>query len=246
MSLNNQDENLIQKIIGFLKKNSVVILISFILAIILTVLLYRPLYQGIPLSNFNFGLDQKVSKTVLPIDSDLKEILNGVLQLPFDRHKLCLVNKNAFRFFHADSNSLGVPFTFYTDDLNKSDFGKNNKLGAMAIRLYYYDGFSVDQIYREFNSPKGDCLQLETKKIKGYASSTIEYSYLGLARLEELNLGDGKKVSIMRSVVGGYEVDTSNSSAYIIFRWQFFLVTFIILFSMFFNIVPFFFPRKKK
>jgi hypothetical protein len=244
MNLNNQDENLKQNITGFFKKNSV-ILTSLILAFIITGFLYWPLYQKIPLNNSNFGVNQEVSKIELPLGDDLKEILNGNLGLPLNRHELCLVNRNGFRFFHADSNSPGVPFTFYTDDLNKSDFGKNNKLGSMAIHLYYHNGLLEDQVYRELNSPKY-CLQLETKKLREYASSTIEYRYLGLARLEELNLGEKKKVSIIRNIVGGYFIDTSNSSAYIIFRWKFFLVTFVILFGIFLKTARYLLSRKKK
>ncbi|OHA83530.1 MAG: hypothetical protein A2937_00270 [Candidatus Yonathbacteria bacterium RIFCSPLOWO2_01_FULL_47_33b] len=242
MISNNQDEQALQRTaIGSGNSKSLIILISATLALVLTTFLYWPVYQRFPLDGFSIGIDQEINKIDLPIGEDIKEILNGSLYLPFNKHEMCLVNKNSFRFFHADSNSPGVPFTFYTDDLNKSDFGKSNKLGSMAVRLYYQNGLSVDEIYREFNSPQ-KCFQLETKKLKEYASSTIEYSYLGLARMEELNLDGGRKISVVRNLVGGYAIDTSSSSIYIRARLVFFLATFLALSFVFFKLITLIIP----
>jgi len=158
--------------------------------------------------------------------------LSGSIQLPLDRHELCLKNRNGFHFIHADSDSPGVPFVFYTNDLNQHEFGKVNKLGAMAITFYYQDNSSETLLYREFKQQKG-CVKLEVLKLRKYASSTIEYSYVGLKRMEKLDLGKNGKLAILRSLVKGYYIDTSKSSVFIIARWKFFLSTFAVLFGFF-------------
>ena len=172
----------------------------------------------------------------MPLGEDIGEILDRSIQLPENRHELCLKNRNGFHFIHADSNSPGVPFLFYTSDLNKNEFGKVNKLGAMAVNLYYRDSSAKDLLYREFGQSRG-CLTLETTKLKNYASSTIEYSYVGLNQQAELDLGDQGRLAIFRSLVGGYFIDTSKSSVYIVARWEFFLLTFVTLFGILYTII---------
>ena len=203
---------------------------AFLFAFGLTVFLYWPIYQKIPLGNQTVNIDQEVSRLDLSLNEDIKEILDRSIQLPPDRHELCLKNKNGFHFIHADSNSPGAPFLFYTDDLNQDDFGKVNKLGAMGINFYYQDNSSEVLLYREFGQPR-ECSTLGTSKLKNYASSTIEYSYMGLNRLEEFDLEGQGKLVILRSIVGGYFIDTSKSSVYIVARWEFFLLTLLVLFA---------------
>jgi len=127
---------------------------AFLFAFGLTVFLYWPIYQKIPLGNQTVNIDQEVSRLDLSLNEDIKEILDRSIQLPPDRHELCLKNKNGFHFIHADSNSPGAPFLFYTDDLNQDDFGKVNKLGAMGINFYYQDNSSEVLLYRELGQPR--------------------------------------------------------------------------------------------
>jgi len=209
---------------------------AFLLALGLTVFLYWPIYQKIPLINQTSNIDQEVNRLDLPLGEDIREILDRSIQLPSNRHELCLRNANGFHFIHADSNSPGITFSFYTNDLNQNDFGKTNKLGAMGINIYYQDNSSGVLLYREFDQPK-KCMILETAKLKNYASSTIEYSYAGLNMQAELDLGERGKLVVFRSVVGGYFIDTSRSSAYITARWEFFLLTLVILFGILLTIM---------
>ena len=212
-----------------MKKYLLKLTISFLLALGLTVFLYFPIYQKVSLSNQTSSTDQEISKLDLPLGEDIREILGGYIQLPLDRHKLCLKNNNGFQFIHADSYSPGIPFYFYTDNLNQHDFGKTNKLGAMAIRFYYKDNSSEILLYSGAGDPK-TCLKLEIAKLKKYASSTIEYSYIGLKRLEKIDTGGQGKLAILRSIVRGYFIDTSKSSVIIVARWEFFLATLVSLF----------------
>lgn len=221
-----------------MKKFVLKVIIAFILALVLTVALYWPIYQRVPISNQKTNVDQEVSRLDLPLGEDIRDILDRSIQLPIDRHELCLKNRNGFHFFHSDSNSPGVPFVFYTDDLNQQEYGKANKLGAMDINFYYQDGTSEVLLYREFGWPM-ECQKLETVKLKKYASSTIEYSYVGLNRLEELDLGENGKIALLRSIVGGYFIDTSKSSVLIIARWEYFLWTLGILFGFIFAAIKY-------
>lgn len=198
--------------------------IVFSLSLGITVFLYWPLYQKILLSNPRSNIDKEVNKIVLPLSDEVKEILDRKIDLPLNRHELCLKNQNGFHFIHSDSNISGAPFIFYTDDLNRQDYGKKVKLGAMAINLYYKNNLLKDEDYREFGQPK-KCIILDAEKLKNYASSTIEYSYAGLNKLFEIDLGALGKLSCESPIVGGYFIDTTESSAYIIARWNFFLLT---------------------
>lgn len=219
-----------------MKKHLLKPAVAFFLALGLTVFMYWPVYQKISLSNQTSNIDQEVSRLDLPLGEDIKEILDRSIQLPQNRHKLCLKNRNGFHFIHADSNSPGVPFLFYTNDLNQNEFGKVNKLGAMAVNLYYRDNSAKDLLYREFGQPR-ECLTLEATKLKNYSSSTIEYSYVGLNQQAELDLGDQGRLAIFRSLVGGYFIDTSKSSVYIVARWEFFLLTLITLFGILYTVI---------
>lgn len=212
-------------------------LLSFFPALGLTVFLYWPIYQNVPLDDLTSNLDQEVRALDLPLEKDIKEILNRSIQLPQNRHELCLKNENGFYFIHTDSNSPGIPFNFFTNDLNQDNFGKTHKLGAMGITFYYQDNSKENMNYREFGWPK-KCIVLETSKLKNYfASSTIEYSYMGLNRLEEFDLGEQGKLRIGRPIARGYFIDTSKSSVYIIARWKFFILTFIALFGIIFGVI---------
>ena len=213
-------------------------MVASVLALAVTIFLYWPIYQKIQLNDQSSNVDQEVRRLNLPLGEDIKEILDRGIQLPLDRHEICLENRNRFHFFHSDSNSLGVPFMFYTNDLNQNNFGKINKLAAMGITFYYQDYTSENLLYREFGSSK-ECNRLEIEKLNKYASSTIEYSYVGLNRLEELDLGENGKLAILRSIVGGYFIDTSKSSLLIVARWEFFLLTFVILLGLFFTAIKY-------
>lgn len=210
--------------------------IALFLALGLTVFMYWPVYQKILLSNQTSNIDKEVSRLDLQLKEDIKEILDRSIQLPPNRHELCLKNRNGFHFIHADSNSSGVPFIFYTNDLNQNEFGKVNKLGAMAVNLYYEDNFPKDSLYREFGYPR-ECITLEATKLKNYSSSTVEYSYVDLNKQTDLDLGDQGRLAVFRSIVGGYSIDTSKSSIYIVARWEFFLLTFITLFGILFTVI---------
>lgn len=202
--------------------------VAIMMAIAITAYLYWPIYRTVRLNDVNSNIDSEVSRLDLPINEEIKEILDRKIDLPRNRHELCLKNMNGFHFIHADSNTLGVPFHFYTNDLNLEDFGHKNKLGAMAIYLFFQDGLLRDEIYSEFGQPR-KCIILDNQKLKRFASSTVEYSFIGLNRLEELPVGSGEKLWLQRPIVGGYSVDTTKSSLYIVARWNFLVLTFIAL-----------------
>ncbi len=101
---------------------------AFLLAPGLTILLYWPPYQKIPLGNYTSNIDSEINRLDLPLGEEVKEILDRKVDLPKDRHELCLKNKNKFYFIHADSNTPGTPFLFYTNDLNQNDFGKKMQI----------------------------------------------------------------------------------------------------------------------
>jgi hypothetical protein len=208
-------------------------LIKYIIILLLTFginfYLYWPIYKKIPLKNpESKNIDEIVKTLDLPIKEEIKEILNKKIDLPTNRHKLCLKNKNGFYLIHADSKQ---PLIFYTQDLNQSDFGKEVKLGAMAIKLSYQNNLPEDEIYREFGQPE-KCIILDIEKLKNYASSTVEYSYTTINKQEELDLGQEGKISIQRKMTGGYYIETAKSSIYIIARWQYFILTFIGIYSI--------------
>lgn len=213
------------------KRDRLKLLIACLLALILTIFLYWPLYQKIPLDNSKSSINTEISTLSLPLGEDIREILDRKIDLPNDRHELCLKNENKVYLLHADSNTPGVPFIFATDDIARQDYGKQNNIGAMAIDLYYNNSLSKNDYYREVGQPRL-CVKLDTNKLQDYASSTIVYRHVGLNRLEELDLGTQGKLRIMRSIVGGSFIDTSNSSAYIIARWQFFFITLVVLFTV--------------
>jgi len=51
--------------------------------------------------------------------------------------------------------------------------------------------------------------------------------------MEELNLGDQGKIQLLRKIVGGYFIDTSDSRAYISARWLLFVSTLVVLWMLF-------------
>lgn len=212
-----------------MKKFILKLIITFIPALAITVFLYWPVYQRVPLTNRTLNLNAEVNKLKLDIDEDIKEILVNSIQLPFARHELCLKNRNGFHFIHADSNMSGVPFFFYTDDLNQNDYGRKYQLGAMAISFYYTDGTSDSLLYREFKAPI-KCETLSLSQLNKYASSTIEYRYANLDTFNELDIGDKGKITMVRPIVGGFFIDSSKTFLIIIARWKFFVITFLILF----------------
>ncbi|MEK7125510.1 MAG: hypothetical protein AAB880_01200 [Patescibacteria group bacterium] len=167
----------------------------------------------------------------LPLKEEIKEILDRKIDLPRDRHELCLENKNRFHLLHADSDIKGG-LIFYTNDLAQSNYGKENNLGAMAIKLFYNNNLLADDNYEKVGDLK-KCIKLETAKLQNYASSTIEYGTISVNRLEELDLGEQGKFTIGRRVVGGHYIDTADSSAYISARLKFFLITLVTLFGFF-------------
>ena len=218
-----------------IKKFLLKVIIAFLLALGMTFYFYWPIYQKIPLDGLRENIDIEVSELRFPldkVDDDIKEILEKKIDLPIDRYELCLKNKNRFHFFHADSNTNGIPFLFYTEDLNQGDYGKKNKLGSMAIKLYYNNNLPKDENYSEFGQPR-NCIKLSMAKLKNYASSTIEYSSATINRTEEFELGTQGKLVVRRPVIRGYFINTNNSYAYIIARWEFFILTFVVLFGFF-------------
>lgn len=206
-------------------------LIAFCLALVFTILLYWPLYQKILLNNSNSNINTEINKLNLPISEEIKEILDRKIDLPIDRHQLCLKNNNRFYLVHVDSYIDGMPY-FLTNDVSQTEYALKNKAGAMTIDLYYNNGLSKDEHYREIGQPK-KCKKLNTEKLENYASSTIEYHHVGLPSLrEEIDLGDQGRIVIIRDIVGGSYVDVANSSAYISARWNFFLMTLGTLYSI--------------
>ena len=219
-----------------MKKHLLKPAVALSLALGLTVFLYWPIYQKISLTNSESNIDDKVKKLDLLLGDEIKEILDRKIDLPPNRHELCLENKNRVYLVHADSNTPGIPFLFVTGDISREGYALENKAGAMAIYLYYQNNLSGDENYGEIGQPK-KCIVLDTAKLRGYASSTVVYHHIGLNRMEEFDLGGQGTLRILRSIVGGSLVDTVNSSAYIIARWKFFLLTLGTLFGIFFLLV---------
>lgn len=211
--------------------------VALLLAVGLTVFLYWPLYQKIPLTNSKSDIGKELNELDLPLNEDIQEILDRKIDLPRDRHELCLENRNRVYLLHADSNTKGVPFTFHTDDISQHDISKGNSVGAMAMHIYYQNDLPSDEIYRNLGQTKGYCLKLEASKIARYASSTIEYRHIGFDRWEGYDLGEQGKIAILRPIVSSSIVDTTLTSAYIIARWKFFLITLGVLFAIFLTFI---------
>lgn len=212
-----------------MKRQSLKLGIVFLIALGLTVFLYWPVYQRILLTNSKSDIDTEINRLDLPLGDDIKEILDRKIDLPPNRHELCLLNRNQIHLIHADSSS--GPYTFYTDDISQSDIAKSNNVGAMAIKINYDNGQASDEIYRNATAEKL-CLTLQTSKLRNYASSTIEYHHFGFGMLEEFDLGEKGKIQISRPVVGASLINTQQSSVFIIARWKFFLLTLGVLFTL--------------
>ena|SRR3989344_6759353 len=214
------------------RRGLVRVIIALILAALLTVYLYWPVYQRVQIGGFT-NVDSEIGNlSDLPLGPELREILDRKIELPIDRHRICLKNRNGFHFIHADSNTDVVPFVFYTDDLNKTEYGKKNSLGAMSLKLHY-TGSATDEIYRKYGDPVG-CIDLVTERMRTYASSTVEYGFVGLAQIQSLDVEGRPSLMLLRSIVGGYYIDTSRTSIYVAARWESLLMTFGSLFVIFY------------
>ena len=156
----------------------------------------------------------------LPIKQELKEILDRSINLPIDRHQLCLENNNRIHFVHTDDE------LFRTPDISQTPEAKELNIGAMAIELYYSDGFEKDEIYRKIGQSKA-CIPLKIEKLQHYASSTVLYHYTLLSQTDEFYLEGLGKLSLTRIIANPY-IDTNKSSAYIVPRWYLFLLTLIL------------------
>lgn len=219
-----------------MKENLLKASMAFLLSLGIAVFLYWPIYQKIPLDNLKQenqnNIDIKINRD-FPLGERIEGMVSRTFGVPLDsRHELCLKNRNKFYFFHSDSRTPEVPFDFYTNDLNQQEYGRKNKLGAMAISLYFQNGFEKDEIYREFGQPI-KCIKLEIDKLENYASSTIEYSFVFINRLQGFDIQKQEKLIMSRPIIKGYFIDTTDSWAFIIARWDYFVLTVGLLFSIF-------------
>jgi hypothetical protein len=204
-----------------------VIVLSLVLALFSTLYLYWPIWQKITLNNTESNQNDNVIKGLelpdfLIKSDDIRNELNKKINLPFNRYELCLENKNRVYLKHSDSYKTGI--NFQTEDMGQDKLFKESKIGAMAINLYY-DGLPTDTNYREIGQPKL-CITLNDKKLQHYASSTIQYHHVGLDLSDEFDLKEKGKVTIIRSIIGGSFIDTSQSSASIRAQWPNFIWTF--------------------
>jgi hypothetical protein len=206
--------------------------ISLILALCITVYLYRPVYQNIKLGDSISDINTEIKGLNLPIKEELREILNMFLKLPFSRFQLCLKNDNRVYLIHSDSDKV---FLFKTDDVSQLEDIKKIKIGAMDIELYYQEGFKKDEIYREIGQQKS-CLVLDEKKLPYYASSTVSYHHISLGQTNECNLENLGKLLITRNVGNSY-IDTSKSTISISPRWYLFLATLSAITTIFYPLI---------
>jgi len=77
-------------ILNFLKNKGPIPAIAFLLALTITSVLYWPPYQKIPLDNQKGDLANEISRLDLPLGEEIKEILSSWVNLPLNRHQLCL------------------------------------------------------------------------------------------------------------------------------------------------------------
>jgi hypothetical protein len=223
-----------------MKKSNVII--STLLALLFTVYLYWPLYQRLPIANYEADFYTQIQNIDFPIGDEIAEVLNRLNILPFDRHQLCLENNNQARLLHADSGITEPPLVFFTEDISKIDLFKENRIGAMAITLHYNNDLTDDPVYREIGQPK-KCIILKAEKLRGYASSTIVYKGLGLSVTEELDLGEAGKFKVPRDVVKSTLIDTKNSIATIVPRWHLLILTLSTLFGIVYGSIDWVLPK---
>jgi hypothetical protein len=222
------------------------LLLCLVLGLALTTLLYWPVISFVPLNDFQ---GEDLNNTVSSLDNSLNErfkvILEAIAYLPFDRHELCLLNRNSFYYLHSDSYTQGIPFAFHTDNLSVTEYGQKNKLGTMTIKIFYNNGIVFDENYREYGQPM-DCITLNAKKLDSFASSTIEYQHGILAQVINVDTGDGKTISLLKSVIKGYSIDTHKSVAIIVARWHYALLTLLAISSAFYWLIGRIFPARQK
>ena len=211
-------------------------ILALFLSLLITFIFYRPIFYQIPLSNDYkgdyFDPFSKISKDLnVPVNKFLNGVLGSQLGGVIDsRHNICLINKNEFYLYHVDSLGNGE-IKFKTNNLVGTNYGDENRVGAMAAKIYYGNSNSFDEVYREPNQ-QVKCTALYDSHLKEYQKAEIEYRFNTAAALEEIETDAGKIQKVLRQVVGGYEIDTKNSSLFIIASPAPLIATFVVLFLL--------------
>lgn len=208
--------------------------LSFLLALVSTIYFYWPLNQEISLVNSESDLNNKLIKLNLNLEEEVKEIMDRLLNIPVERHKLCLKNRNKIYLVHIDSNIPEMPFTFKTDDISQINFSKDNDVGAMDINFYYNNNSEKDYVYKRIGDLEGKCI----KKLQNYASSTITYHHVsGLELTQELVNNQGKLLKTTRQIIGKSIIDSTDSLLSIKAKMEFFYMTLLTLWGLFFLLI---------
>ncbi len=226
----------------FNKKFIIRLFLSLALSSILTIFLYWPVFEKIPLDNSQSEISSTTIKNLVSsqIKIDTKNMLSNFLQkeigyaIPIDTHQLCLLNKNKVYLEHSDSQIIGIKF--YSGDITKLNNFKDEGVGAMSIDLYY-DGQQKDENYRDIMQPQ-QCIILDEQKLKDYASSTISYHHIGtLEFVDNLDLKGKGKLVVIRQIISGSFIDTSLSTAYISARWFYLITTLLFLWLLLYILI---------
>jgi len=218
-----------------MKKIIIKTIVSFFIAVILTIIIYWPPYQRINLNDptSEMGVEE-IKRLNLPVGKELRDVIVNNFPIPLNRHQLCLKNNNSVYLIHVDSYDSG--FLFKTNDISKREDIIETEIGAMAIEIYYQDELEKDSIYRKIGQPIA-CVPLKIEKIEYYASSTVFYHFIQLSRTDEFNLENLSTLQITRNVAD-YHIDTSKSSVIIIPKHYWFLFTLVVIVCGIYKIIP--------
>src|SRR3989344_8244201 len=118
------------------------IFVSFLLASILSIRVYNPIYQPLPLNDSISDISTEIKKLDFPLGEVVQEIMGSFIHLPTNRHQLCLLNHNRVYLIHSDSHSTG--YEFRTNDISQREDGRKMEAGAMTIEMYYSGGLEKD------------------------------------------------------------------------------------------------------
>jgi len=121
-----------------MKRFFIKLIVSFFLAMCLTIIIYWPIYQRIELNDSSSDISTEMKRLDLPIGQELKEVIINNSPIPLNRHQLCLKNDNRVYLIHTDSDYTG--FLFKTNDISQQEDMRETEIGAMAIEIYYKDG----------------------------------------------------------------------------------------------------------
>lgn len=199
-------------------KYSFIFLIYFLIPILIVIILYWPVYQKIEIKNFESKNEDTIKSLDLKINTEYLKFFSGyVPEGPL--HEFCFKNNNKVYLIHADSHE---PYIFTTGDISQIPEIKEKNVGAMDITLYYSNN-SSDKFFRNIN--ENNCEDINIKNLYNIASSTIEYKYVGINSISQIDLEDKK--FLLGRIIGNSFIDTRLSKAYIKVKFSYFFLTII-------------------